>query len=371
MNPATNGCQAAAAAVGGRQSIDRWRWTALLLAILGALTASGAVPAAARAHGPVAPIATSYLAKVGRLPGGLDAQIIDGDQRMWLRTAPRSTVVVLDYRGAPYLRFSPSGVEVNQNSAMYYLNQTPVAESPPSSLSNQSPPRWQRVSDGHAYEWHDGRLHALASVALAPGASYVGRWRIPLLVDGRPEAIAGSLWHADAPSIVWFWPIVVVFTCAMAAWRVRRAELDVRVARALGAAALIATAVAGLGRELHGRPDVSVLQLITLALILGFVAWGLRRVLVGPLGWFSLFAISALAIWEGVNLLPTLLNGFVLAAVPAFLARTAAVLALGSGAALLPLVFRFSSQVESRAAATDRQRGGHQPDDDSAWESYA
>ena len=40
------------------------------------------------------------------------------------------TVVVLDYRGAPYLRFSRSGVDVNQASSMYYLNQTP-AETPP------------------------------------------------------------------------------------------------------------------------------------------------------------------------------------------------------------------------------------------------
>jgi hypothetical protein len=29
------------------------------------------------------------------------------------------------HRGAPYLRFSPTGVEVNLHSSMYYLNQTP------------------------------------------------------------------------------------------------------------------------------------------------------------------------------------------------------------------------------------------------------
>ena len=32
---------------------------------------------------------------------------------------------MLDYRGVPYLRFTRSGVAVNENSEMYYLNQTP------------------------------------------------------------------------------------------------------------------------------------------------------------------------------------------------------------------------------------------------------
>ena len=59
--------------------------------------------------------------------------MIDGDQRMWLRVAPSETRPDSRLPGAPYLRFSRSGVAVNQNSAMYYLNQTP-AEVPPSNL---------------------------------------------------------------------------------------------------------------------------------------------------------------------------------------------------------------------------------------------
>ena len=62
---------------------------------------------------------------------------------------------------------------------------------------------------------------------------------IPLRIDGRLSSISGGLWHADNPSIVWFWPIVVVFVCALAAWRVRRPELDRLVARVLAITALI------------------------------------------------------------------------------------------------------------------------------------
>ena len=143
-------------------------------ALLVALATVATAPATAQAHGPVAPVASSYLAKIGRVPAGLDAQVVDGDQRMWLRVTSSATVVVLDYRGAPYLRFSNAGVEVNQNSAMYYLNQTPVALTPPTNLGPRTPAHWQRVTAGHDYGWHDGRLHALAAIALTPGTSFVG-----------------------------------------------------------------------------------------------------------------------------------------------------------------------------------------------------
>ena len=59
---------------------------------------------------------------------------------MWLRVHAERTVIVPDYRGAPYLRFSASGIDVNHNSEMYYLNQTPIAETPPWNLTARTPP---------------------------------------------------------------------------------------------------------------------------------------------------------------------------------------------------------------------------------------
>ena len=311
------------------------------LALLVALFAAGGLPSVALAHGPVAPVATSYEARVAQVPAGVEAKVIDGDQRMWLRVGQGETVLVLDYRGAPYLRFSRSGVAVNRSSAMYYLNQTP-SEVPPPNLRPTTVPRWSNVSDGHEYGWHDGRLHALATVALAPGASYVGRWAIPVRVNGRVSAIAGGLWHAEDPSIVWFWPIVVLLACALALWRARRPELDALATRALAFAALLAIACAAVARDLHGRPGVSVFQLITFAAFVAFVLWGLRRLLLGRAGYFGYFAIAIVAIYEGAQLLPTLLNGFVLTAVPAFVTRTTAVLCLGCGGSLLLFAFRLA-----------------------------
>jgi hypothetical protein len=319
-----------------------------------ALTFATAFPGAAEAHGPVAPVALDYLARVTQLPAGLQAKVVDGDQRMWLRVPPRETVVVVDYRGAPYLRFSASGVAVNRNSAMWYLNQTPFALTPPTNLGRGTPPKWETVSAGHEYGWHDGRLHALATIALAPGKAFVGTWRIPITVDGEASVISGGLWHADPPPLVWFWPIAVLLMCVFAAWRLKRPSLDRLTARILGLGALGAVAAAAIGRGLHGRPTVSILQLVELAVILAFVVWGVLRILRRRPGFFFYLVIAVAALWEGLELLPVLTNGFVLIALPAFLARAAAAVALGAGVGLLLLVFRlFNQRDESPVAEPD------------------
>jgi hypothetical protein len=365
MSPDDKGFSLLAAAGAGAKS--RVRSHRRTLTLVFALAALAAFPALADAHGAVNPIATSYLAKVAQAPAGLEAKVVDGDVRLWLRVQPTATTEILDYRGGPYLRFSRSGVEVNVNSAMYYLNQNP-AETPPGRVSPTVPSHWQQVTSGHDYEWHDGRLQALASVALSPGVTNAGTWRIPVLVAGHASAISGSLLYAADPSIVWFWPIGVLFACVLAAWRLRRAELDARLARVLAVAALVPVAVSGAGRELHGRPTVSIYQFVILAVILAFVAWGLRSALFGPLSWFGYFLISLAALWTGLVQLPTLWRGYVLMSLPAFVARTATVLCLGAGAGLLLLVGRIADQ----RGASDEQSAADLTDewdlDDDSWE---
>jgi hypothetical protein len=310
-------------------------------------------PSAAQAHGPIAPIASTYLAKPAQVPAGLDAKTVDGDQRMWLRVPAAQTVVVLDYRGAPYLRFSPAGVEVNHNSEMYYLNQTPVAETPPGNLTATTPPDWHRVSGGHEYGWHDGRLHALATVALTPGSAFVGRWTIPVRVNGATSAIAGGLYHADNPSIVWFWPIIVLLACVLAAWRVRSTALDARVTRVLAIVALVSIAAGSAAKQLHGRPTVGAFAAIELAVIIALVAWGLWRVLSGRAGFFMYFAIGFFAIAVGLELVPTLLHGFALTALPALESRCLAVVCLATGIGLLPFAFRMAARADAASPASD------------------
>jgi hypothetical protein len=324
----------------------------VIAALVGTVMVFACLPRAAQAHGPINPSASSFLARITAVPPGLAAKAVDGDQRLWLRVAPGRTVIVLDYRRAPYLRFAASGVQVNQNSAMYYLNQTP-SEIPPPGLGPTTRPQWNAVSSGRAYEWHDGRLHALATTVIAPGERYLGRWTVPLVLDGRAATIAGALYYAPDPPLVWFWPIVVVLACVFARLRLRRPELDWAMSRSLALVALGAITVAVLGQQLHGRPQVSVTQVIFLVLELGFVAWALRRIVLRRHGWFTFFVIAAVAIYEGATLLTVLLRGFVLLALPALLARVAVAACLASGAGLVPLVFRIAPQPEATPSPDD------------------
>ena len=321
------------------------------LALLALLVAR---PAAAVADGPALPVATSYVAKLAAVPPGLDARVVNGDQSMWLRVAAGLDVTVLDYTGQPYLRFTRSGVDVNENSAMYYLNTWGV--NPPASLT-PARPDWQPVSRGRTYQWHDGRLHALTAVALAPGARYVGRWTVPMVIDGRRASVSGTVWHTGDPSIVWFWPVAVIMLCALAGWRVRDPALDRRIARGLAGSALVAVTVAVVGIQLYGRPSVSDEQVVELVVLLALIAWGASRLVRRRSGAPLLGVISVVAIGVGIQLIPTLLHGDVLLGVPGFVGRAAAVVCLGAGASLVPFAFRVGDQAPPEPSSADEPFG--------------
>ena len=310
------------------------------LAVGAVLVAISWSPAAAQAHGPINPVASSYLARIQSAPSGVQAKVVDGDLRLWLRVPRGESVVMLDYRGAPYLHFSRGHVWVNENSEMFYLNQTPP-QYPPTGLRRSAPPHWVQVGAGDSYEWHDGRLHAPALEAIAPGASYVGPWRIPLTVNGRPAAISGGVWYRGGPSIVWFWPIVVFVLCVVAAWRLHDTRVDEALARAIAGITLLGIMLAAVGRGLHGRPGLSVLGVLELAVITAIVVWAGWRVARNRARGFTFLLILLAALWEGLTLIPTLLHGYVLLAVPAFLGRLAAVVCLGGAIALALPAFRL------------------------------
>jgi hypothetical protein len=287
----------------------------------------------------------------------VEAKVVDGDLRLWMRVAPWQRLEVLDYTGAPYLRFSRSGVEVNRNTEIYYLNLIPV-EVPPAGLTAKTPPHWQKLSSAHQYSWHDGRLAALASTVLAPGTSYVGRWSIAVRVDGHLSSISGGVWHAPDPPIAWFWPVIVIFTCVLAAYRLRRPQLDLDLARALAVTVLAGITVGTLGRQLEGRPSITAWQIGLLIVVLTLVIAALAWALWGRPGCFFLFVVSVASVWEDFELIPTLIHGYVLMAMPAFLIRTAAVLCLGAGAGLLLLVVRMADLPEGSLALSRRSRRG-------------
>jgi hypothetical protein len=307
-------------------------------------------PATAMAHGRNAPVATSFRARVDHLPAGssLEAKVVDGDRKLWVRVPSGVMLTVLGFSRKPYIRFEPTGVYLNLHAPTYYLNRTRPLYAP-AGTSASAPPEWKRVTPGHTYSWHENRLHALERLVNSGKARMVGRWSVPIEVGAQRSVIAGTLSYV--PGLRgWVWPLAVIAAIgiALAAAALRRRYAEV----ALPVLALAAALVARLGRVLYGRPEVPAASLavaalgcvLALALLwASFKAGGERRQLVA-------LVIGGLALYQGLTLAPTLTKGVVLAALPANLERAAVATALACAVATLAVVVfdGFSSGLATR-----------------------
>lgn len=299
-------------------------------------------------------MATYYIGRVTHAPRGIQVKVVDGYVQLWVRAAPRDTVIIRDYLRAPFLKFTAAGVFVNHNSQEFYLDQVPVPAVPPAGLTAKTPPHWFKVSSGHHYTWREGRLHALTHIALLPGQSYVGKWSIPVTVNGVPGTITGGIWHRSAPSPVWFWPVLVIVLCVLAAWRLKDPELDRRLAKGLTLVLLALFLIGVASRQLHGRPDVDPGQVIALILVacvaIPMMVRELRRDRPGVV----VQLVTAFAsMWAGVTLITVLTHGYVLVAFPPLLDRCVVALLLGGSLGLFLVAVRFLGKIPLSAGADD------------------
>jgi hypothetical protein len=132
---------------------------------------------------------------------GLDAEVLNFDDRIELRNNGRETIVVEGYRGEPYLRFEPDGtVSVNQRSPATYLNEDRFADvEVPDTADPKAAPEWQTVARNGRYDWHDHRIHWMSSTAPErvreddSARVKVFDWRLPVTANGSPATISGTL----------------------------------------------------------------------------------------------------------------------------------------------------------------------------------
>ncbi len=132
---------------------------------------------------------------------GLDAEVLNFDDRIELRNDSGETVVVEGYRGEPYLRFEPDGtVLVNQRSPTTYLNEDRFAQvEVPDTADPKAAPEWQTVARNGRYDWHDHRIHWMSSTPPErvrddeSARVKVFDWKLPLTAGGVAATISGSL----------------------------------------------------------------------------------------------------------------------------------------------------------------------------------
>jgi hypothetical protein len=132
---------------------------------------------------------------------GLDADVLNFDDRIELRNVGNETIVVEGYRGEPYLRFEPDGtVLVNQRSPATYLNEDRFADvEVPDTADPKAAPEWEVVARHGRYDWHDHRIHWMSSTPPErvredeSARSKIFDWKLPVTANGSPATVSGTL----------------------------------------------------------------------------------------------------------------------------------------------------------------------------------
>jgi hypothetical protein len=243
----------------------------------------------------------------------------------------RLGVAIPGAEGEPLLRFDRRGVFVNLRSVTAQTDRIDRLDLRPDP-NPKARPLWHRLTAAHAYRWHEHRLHALEPLARGRrSGSVLGRWSVPLQVDGRRYTLGGVLVYGRPPSA---WPLVLASVLALGATVaiVRSPSLVVPI----GLVAIVLVWVVRVGRELYGRPnvetgayaDVALTSLVGAGLVYGLLHRE-QRVRLGVA-----FLAAAGSLYEGWTMFPVLTHAVVLSELPTSVARLAVVTMLGFGAAV-------------------------------------
>jgi hypothetical protein len=169
---------------------------------------------------------------------GVDVEVLNRDDRLLLRNNSSGTVIIEGYEGEPYARLEPDGkVFVNTDSTAYYINEERDGKvEVPDSADSKGEPRWEEVAKTGRFEWHDHRMHWMSEedpevVTDKDVRTKVYDWDVPIEVDGRRGAIAGTLFWTPVPSsgppillIVIVLAVTIPLCIAVMIVRRRRAE---------------------------------------------------------------------------------------------------------------------------------------------------
>ncbi len=244
------------------------RLAVLTVALAGLFALINPVPASAHIAGSSGS-PTNYRATVTAIrPAAPTMEVAVGLGGQWVRITNHAAaeIMVLGYRGEPFLRLAENRVQINELSST-------AAETGqvPATVASEDPaaePRWTTQREGDQVTWSDARLAAPPESA---GAS--GSWELPLVVDGQRVTVLGTRDLVPSPS-PWPWAAALVL---------------------LGAA----VSAVGWMRNWH-RPMAAVVATGILAFGLHLLGTGLAPQQSGPLlGWVGIGAVGAFALVIG------------------------------------------------------------------------
>ena len=303
---------------------------------LAVMVVSLARPSAALAHIATGDLSTTFKATVsGFQPPapGLRARVLGGDIKLQLSAPASDRVIVLGLVGEPFVRFDASGVWVNLGS--------PTAATAGMVSAGQAVTGrvvWHLVSSGHTLAWHENRLRPTTIVA-GGGTRPVGRWSVPMVVNGRRATLTGVEWWGPPPSL-WPWIAAGLAALAAAALAARYVSQQTvrRVALALVLPVVVALVVGWAGIFLVDQVTalglaVSAVAVVVTALFAGFAVAAAS----GPAQTCVAGVVGATAATFAIPQLTIFAHAFVRSALPATPARLMMWIAVVGGTVLVAL----------------------------------
>lgn len=276
---------------------------------------------------------------------GVRVGVIDNGSRLELAYTGTGEVVVLGYRGEPYLRITPRGVEENLRSPATYLNTTLTATAPvPEYADPQAEPEWRHVSTSPVARWHDHRAHWMSAdpppaVQRDPGVRYVifDPWVVSILADGTRVEVRGALAWEPPPDTGRWWTATALVFAGILGVLLRTSQLWVRIA-GLGLG-LVADLVGTTGRCLASSESLfrrGSLYLYALLILLGIARGWLHAVRGHRLPVLAIgLAGLVLATQSGAARISTFSYSQLPSTVPGTVERAATVVCMAVGWALL------------------------------------
>ncbi len=134
--------------------------------------------------------------------------VLGGDSFVELTVDPGSEVVVIGYRGEPYLWFQPDGTVLeNTLSPSTYLNVERYGTDFPAFADPDAEPEWRQIGTTGRWAWHDHRAHLMQPMppfGTQPGDRILESV-LPLMVDGNEvDVTVISTWEPEpSPVPVW------------------------------------------------------------------------------------------------------------------------------------------------------------------------
>jgi hypothetical protein len=299
---------------------DAMRRTLTALLITSLLVVLTAGPALAHGRGSDA---SNFLSTITDVPAvsGLEWRVVNADEYLQLVNTSDREVVIEGYEDEPYLRIGPDGVWRNLNSRATYVNDDRFGQTPiPADVDPTAEPRWEQVSAGSSYAWHDHRIHWMATteppgVSAEPGRQQlVLSWTVPFQAAGTAYRLGGDLtWVPGGSPWVWLLPALLLLSIPVAVAMIRT-QPDVDAGRWPGLSRtcgviLLLLAVANLinlADDLFATPlrdGTTWTAAAQTAFFIGIALFAGWRTLQGGEGAFTALGVGAGAIFIGQGLL--------------------------------------------------------------------